>query len=136
MKNKIILIATLLLFACVTAFSQNIADKVFPLDTLDDSEALTFTLSTVIDYPGSVSYHVAADSIDGTPAGTIYYEWSLDKAGVEWHVAATDSITNGAETNQSYVLTNTPVRRARIRIVGSNTQEVEISPAILFMKDR
>ncbi len=136
MKNKLFLIIALFLVAIVSGYSQHIGDKVFTLDTLDDSETLTFLSTTTFDYPGKITYHVAADSIDGTPTGTIYYEWSLDKDGVEWYTAATDTITNGAETNQMYILTNTPVRRARIRIVGAATQEVEISPAILYMRDR
>lgn len=135
MKIKILSIFFLLGLA-FTGYSQNIGDKVFDLDTLDDTETLTFTLSTTLNEIGMVTYHVACDSIDGTPTGTIYYEWSTDKDGVEWYPASTDTITNGASTNQMHVLSNTPIRRARIRIVGGATQEVEVSPSILFMKVR
>lgn len=123
-----------LLFITFSLQAQPRADKVFDVDTLTNAGTLTFTLGATLKDLGTIYYHVAADSLSGTPAGTIYYEWSNDADGGEWHAAATDTITNAAATDQSYTVSNFAGLRARIRIVGTGTQSVEISPSIVFKR--
>lgn len=135
MQHKMRKFIAIIAFAFIALGVQAQDGTVFTVDTLDDSETLTFTYGATIKNMGTLVYHVACDSIDGTPTGTIYYEWSTDKDGTEWHAAATDTITNAAATDQSHTITNFGAYRARIRIVGGATQEVEVSPSISFKRN-
>lgn len=126
-----------LILACVFALSANaqrVAGTVFTVDTLDDTETVTFTWLTVVDDPGTLYYHVAGDSLSGATAGTCYYEWSNDAAGTEWHAASSDAL-NGVSVDESHIISNFAARRARIRCVGVGTMSLELSPSISFKRE-
>ena len=126
MRNLLIITFVLSAFMCV---GQSSGGTTFSVDTLDDAETITFTYGgTIKNSLADVFLHVACDSIAGTPAGTIKYQSSND--GVEWHTESTDTITDAAETDQSYKLTSFAGTKVRIVIVGTGTQEVECSPSI------
>ena len=126
-----ILIALIALSISVSA--QRNVGTVFTVDTLDNTETLTFILDARINDYGDMFYHVAADSLSGATAGTIYYEMSTDAAGTEWTTLATDVI-NGVSIDESYAATGFLGLRARIRCVGVGTMSTEISPSISFKR--
>lgn len=132
-KMKYIAIIICLCFFAFSASAQRNVNVVFTVDTLDNAETLTFTLAKpILDY-GDMFFHVAADSLSGATAGTIYYEMSTDEAGTEWTTLATD-VLNGVSIDESYEETGFTGVRARIRCVGSGTMSTEISPSISFKR--
>jgi len=126
MKNLIVLILFIAGFAGVQA--QSSGGETFTVDTITNGETLTFTYDANINGFADVFFHFAADSLSGTPSGTISYQSSND--GIEWHTESTDTLTNAAETDQSYKLTNFAGKRVRISVTSSGTQSVEVSPSI------
>jgi hypothetical protein len=102
------------------------------LDTLTNSDTSTYTWTKVLNKHGVIEYHVAVDSLSGDPAGTIYYEYSLDPSGEEWYTVSTDTIANAPETSAQHKVTNFAGRRARIKVISTGTQTCEVNPAITF----
>ena len=112
----------LALLFVVSLNAQSSIDKVFALDTLDESESSTFTLGPVIKDLGAISFHVAGLKISGATGGTISYQAAYDNDGTNWYEMATDTITNGT-TSQIYEATNFTGRRARVVITADGTTQ-------------
>lgn len=116
----LILIAFVLVSLGVQA--QRSIHRTFTLDTLTNTGTNNYALSqTDITDLGSLFYHVSGTPISGTVTGTINYQIS-NNGGTTWHTMATDTLTTGAATNQSYQLDNFAGNTARVSIVGGGTQ--------------
>lgn len=102
------------------------------LDTLSNADTSTYTWSKVFNKRGVIEYHVAIDSLSGDPAGTIYYEYSLDPSGEEWYTVSTDTIANVPETSAQHKVTDFIGYRARIKVISTGTQSCEVNPVITF----
>ena len=116
--------------------AQKYTSVAFAVDTLDNAETITFTTAERFFDLGVMEYHVEVDSLSGTPAGTISYQYSLDPAGSEWYTVSTDTIADAAATSAQYQVTNFAAYRVRISITGSGTESCEITPFISFKRNR
>lgn len=130
------IIIALFLGILSVSFGQQVYDGFSGLDTLANNATGTYASTENFKSQGTLEYHVAIDSLSGTPAGTIYYEYSLSPAGVEWYAAGTDTIANAAETSAQFKVVNFVGSKARIRVVtGAGAQSIEVTPYLGFRKD-
>ncbi len=133
MKNILIL----LVFMCglyATADAQKF--KKFTRDTLTDAATNTYTWSTKAIYPrGIFEATVDLDSISGTPAGTINYQYSLDPAGGEWYTVSTDAMTDSATQSAQHKITDFAGYAVRVTIVHTGTQSVGSQVIMSYKKD-
>lgn len=130
---KYLIFLALFLVSIVSGFSQN-AFNGFTQDTLTNTDTNTYTLTTPLRDHGVMEYHVAIDSLSGTPAGTISYEYSLNRNAREWYQVATDTIADAGETSAQHKVTNFAGVRARVRIMSSGTQSLEANVTVSFKK--
>lgn len=126
-------------FFLILGFSVNAQrdiHRTFTLDTLTNAGTNNYALSqTSIKTLGSMFFHVAGTPITGTAAGTIKYQIS-NNGGTTWHTMATDTVTTGAATDQSYQLDNFAGNTARVSIVGTGTQTTSFRVSIGFKENR
>ena len=135
MKIKVIVITVLLLAIASAGYSQRNGYESFTQDTLTDAETNTYTWSKILFDVGVLEYHVACDSITGNAAGTIYYEYTLSPAAVEWHTVSTDAIASTV-TDAQHKVTDFVGYKARVRIVGTGTQTTGTKVGISFRRNR
>lgn len=119
------------MFLCL-AFTANLMEaqilrksfEIYSLtqDTLTDDGTLTFSAGHLIPDVYDLSWQVEVDSLSGTPAGTIYLEGSNCSSCSDWSAYASYTILATSAQDTTFVVTNFPYYRARVRVAGSGTQ--------------
>ena len=116
MRNLLVIL--IVLGFVFSANAQRQLYKVWPnTDTLTDAGSVTLTTGLIYQL-GTVYFHTETDTLSGTEAGDIFYEWSID--GTNWHPIASDTLVVGGNTDASHTIDNFSGRYARIRVTGDS----------------
>jgi len=135
-KFLFILVAVLSLFVVPDATAQkNFYDGFSGADTLANADTSLYTSSHYFKDLGVMEFHVAIDSISGTTAGTISYQYSLSPAATEWHTIGTDTVTDADDQSHVHQLTNFAAARVRIQLITTGTQSTRAVPYISFREN-
>jgi hypothetical protein len=95
------------------------------VDTLDDAETLTFAFSDVTADIYDLSWQVNLTNISGTTDAMVYLEGSNCTSCTDWAIIDTVSL-DANKLSHIFIQNNYPALRARVRVVGTGTQSVEV----------
>lgn len=127
----------LVAFAVIIASGAYAQDQVWAQDTLTNADTSYYELGKVLGTYGDAWMAVSIDSISGTPAGSISYEWTNDAdggTGSKWVSDSTYTITDTETQTSSYKMTNVAARKVRIKAITSGTTVLYLNPSISFKR--